>query len=90
MVNRPNIHFLFAPMSRPVRIQYPGATYHIIARGNSGLNIFLDDKDYQSFLAVFFDCIETFNLICCAWCRIITIFYSKDRICWNYSVKVVK
>jgi putative transposase len=42
-------------MSRPIRIQYPGAFYHIMTRGNERSNIFNNNEDYQDFLLVFFD-----------------------------------
>ncbi len=38
-------------MARPLRIEYPGAMYHIMARGNRGQAIFRDDQDRQCFLA---------------------------------------
>jgi putative transposase len=34
-------------MSRPLRIQYAGAIYHVMARGNGRQSIFHDDGDYQ-------------------------------------------
>src|ERR1019366_7766331 len=37
-------------MARPSRIQYPGATYHVMARGTHGQEIFQDDQDRQRFL----------------------------------------
>jgi putative transposase len=37
-------------MARPLRIQYPGAFYHIMCRGNKGGNIFADDDDRKRFL----------------------------------------
>lgn len=37
-------------MSRPLRIQFPGAFYHITARGNERAKIFLDDRDKKKFL----------------------------------------
>jgi len=37
-------------MARPLRIQYPGAVYHVMARGNHGQGVFQDDRDRQSFL----------------------------------------
>jgi len=37
-------------MSRPLRIQYPGAYYHVTCRGNERRDIFLDDKDQNLFL----------------------------------------
>ena len=38
-------------MARPLRIEYPGAFYHITARGNEQKDIFRDDKDRQRFLS---------------------------------------
>ena len=37
-------------MSRPLRIQYPNAVYHITCRGNERQNIFKDNADRQKFL----------------------------------------
>jgi hypothetical protein len=37
-------------MSRPLRIEFPGAVYHISARGNEGQPIFLKDGDRRQFL----------------------------------------
>ena len=33
-------------MSRPLRIEYPDAWYHIMNRGRRSENIFSDEKDY--------------------------------------------
>jgi REP element-mobilizing transposase RayT len=37
-------------MARFPRIQFPGAFYHVIGRGNQRQEIFLDEKDKQAFL----------------------------------------
>lgn len=37
-------------MTRPLRIQFPGAIYHITVRGNAYQKIFLDKHDYLLFL----------------------------------------
>ena len=37
-------------MARPIRIQYPDAGYHVVARGNQGRGIFRDDQDRKEFL----------------------------------------
>src|SRR5437588_890866 len=37
-------------MPRQVRIQYPGAMYHVMSRGNRRQEIYLDDIDRQDFL----------------------------------------
>jgi REP element-mobilizing transposase RayT len=55
-------------MARPIRIQYPGAFYHIMSRGSDRLNIFNDSLDYQDFLLVFFDTIKRYNWTCYAYC----------------------
>src|SRR6516165_6697004 len=37
-------------MPRPLRIEYPGALYHVMARGNQGRPVFRDDTDRQLWL----------------------------------------
>ena len=36
---------------RKLRIQYPGALYHVMHRGDGREDIYADDKDRQRFLA---------------------------------------
>jgi len=55
-------------MSRPLRIEYPGALYHLTARGNSRDDIFLDDDDRHSFLRMFGQEIEQQGWLCYAYC----------------------
>lgn len=40
-----------APMARPLRIEFPGAVYHVMARGNQGQKICADDRDREMWLA---------------------------------------
>jgi putative transposase len=37
-------------MARPPRFQYPGAVYHVMARGDGGKRIFAGKEDHESFL----------------------------------------
>src|SRR5208282_215719 len=37
-------------MARPLRIEYPGAIYHVMSRGNQRRSIFEDERDYQRVL----------------------------------------
>ena len=37
-------------MARPLRIEYPGAFYHVMHRGNAGSDIFKSDRDREKFL----------------------------------------
>jgi len=47
-------------MARQWRIQYPGALYHVLSRGNDHQDIFLSEKDKQSFLESIADLTERF------------------------------
>jgi len=37
-------------MARPLRFEYPGAIYHVMARGDGGKFLFLEREDYLLFL----------------------------------------
>jgi putative transposase len=45
-------------MSRKLRIQYPGAVYHVMNRGDHGEPIFLDDLDRSRFVATIAEACE--------------------------------
>jgi len=55
-------------MSRPIRIEFPDALYHVTARGDRREDIFDDDQDRQLFLSILEQVITRFNWICHAWC----------------------
>lgn len=55
-------------MARPIRIEYPGAVYHVIVRGNAQQNIFLSDQDKVGFLGWLRDAIKVHNFFCHAYC----------------------
>ena len=38
-------------MARPLRIEYPGAVYHVTARGNARQPVFRDEPDRRLFLS---------------------------------------
>jgi hypothetical protein len=49
-------------MARPLRIEFPGALYHVTARGNARQDIFLDDEDRNRFLSVLEQVVPRFHL----------------------------
>ena len=55
-------------MSRPIRIEFPDALYHVTARGDRREDIFEDDQDRGTFLSTLEQVIGQFNWICHAWC----------------------
>jgi putative transposase len=54
-------------MSRPLRLQYPGALYHVTARGNARQAIVRDDTDRQRFVATVATMVEQYQVVCHAW-----------------------
>lgn len=55
-------------MSRPIRIEFPDALYHVTARGDRREAIFEDDQDRSTFLVTLEQVIDQFNWTCYAWC----------------------
>ena len=55
-------------MSRPIRIEFPNALYHVTARGDRREDIFDDDADRHAFLNILAQVVEQFNWLCYAWC----------------------
>ncbi|NOY65250.1 MAG: addiction module toxin RelE [Nitrospirae bacterium] len=55
-------------MARPLRIEFPGAVYHITSRGNAKQNIFLDENDFKEFLAILCHVVKRYNWFLHAYC----------------------
>ncbi len=55
-------------MTRPLRVAFPGAVYHVTSRGNAKQAIFIDDEDRGLFLNVFSVVVERFHWLCHAYC----------------------
>ena len=55
-------------MSRPLRIEFAGALYHLTSRGDRREDIFLDDGDRLMFLDVLAGVCARFRWVCHAYC----------------------
>ena len=55
-------------MSRPLRIEYAGALYHVTSRGDGQKDIYHTDTDRQNFLAVLDESVGRFNWVVHAYC----------------------
>ena len=55
-------------MARPLRLEFEGALYHVMSRGNAREDIFLDDGDRTAFLANLGRVAERFDWRLWAWC----------------------
>ena len=49
-------------MARPLRIEYPGAHYHVTSRGNERKNIFRDNEDRKKFVQLLASAVDQFHL----------------------------
>lgn len=55
-------------MARSARVQFPGAVYHIWARGNHQENIYFSDQDRKLFIRLLAATAKRMNWICHAYC----------------------
>lgn len=55
-------------MSRPLRIEYPGAWYHVMNRGRRSESIFSDKKDFLMFIDLMIESSEMWNVNIAAYC----------------------
>ncbi|MBW1859102.1 MAG: transposase [Deltaproteobacteria bacterium] len=55
-------------MARPLRIEYPGAYYHVIHRGNAGEAIFRNKRDREKFLEYVAKAVERFGIKVHTYC----------------------
>ena len=54
-------------MSRPLRLEFPGALFHVISRGDAKQRIFIDDRDCALFLDLLGECVTRFHWILTAY-----------------------
>jgi len=55
-------------MARPLRIEFPGAIYHVTSRGNAKQAIYEDDVDRRMFLDLLGKVIDRFHWLCHGYC----------------------
>jgi len=54
-------------MARPLRIEFPGAVYHVTSRGNERRPIVRDDEDREMFVQILAEVVHRFGLKLYAW-----------------------
>ncbi len=55
-------------MSRPLRIEYPGAVYHLMNRGSARQKVFLTSADYREFLKTVSEANDLWGIEVFAYC----------------------
>ena len=62
-------------MVRPLRIEYPGAFHHVVNRGQSRRDIFLEDKGRQTFLDLLAEIARLWKIEIHAYCFMSTHYH---------------
>lgn len=57
-----------AVVSRPLRVAFPGAFYHLTCRGNNREMVFLDEDDFESFCVVLEQVVDRFGFRVHGYC----------------------
>ena len=57
------VDIFWGVMSRPVRVEFADAVYHVTARGNERKAIYRDDADRQRFLETVEQAVERFGVV---------------------------
>jgi len=55
-------------MARPLRVEYAGAFYHVINRGNAGEKIFKSKRDREKFFEYIEKAVERFSIKVHTYC----------------------
>ena len=55
-------------MARPLRIEYPGALYHVTSRGNEQKDIFKSQRDREKFLSYVESAVVRYGAVVHTWC----------------------
>jgi len=55
-------------MTKPLRIEFAGAVYHLTSRGNAKQAIFLDEEDFADFLRVLCQMVKRDHFLLHAYC----------------------
>lgn len=62
-------------MTRPLRIEFPGALYHVTARGDRRAAIYADDADRLEWLSILAQVCARFNFIVPAYCEMVNHYH---------------
>ncbi len=62
-------------MSRPLRIDYPGAWHHVMNRARRGSELYHDDEDYKVFLSLIQETSAIFHMNVSAYCLMPTHYH---------------
>ena len=59
----------------PLRLQFPGAVYHLTSRGNARQKVFFTDADRELFLKTLTRVVRRYDWVCHAYCLMANQFH---------------
>ena len=62
-------------MSRPLRIEYPGAYYHVMNKGMTGQAVFVSEADYKGYLTLIEDAWRRWDIRIFSYCLMHTHYH---------------
>ena len=62
-------------MTRPLRVEYPGAFYHVFSRGNAGEKVFNGKRDKEKFFEYLEKVTEKFSVVIHTYCIMSNHYY---------------
>jgi len=62
-------------MARPLRIEFPGAFYHVMNRGNTGMNIYRSERDREKFLEYVGEAVKRYGIKVNTYCLMTTHYH---------------
>ncbi len=70
-------------MARPLRIEYPGAYYHVMNRGLAQNDVFLDQQDRERFLGLVGEVCRLWGVVVYAYCLMDTHYHLLLQTPWG-------
>jgi putative transposase len=77
-------------MSRPLRIEYPGAYYHVMNRGLTGQAAFVTESDSRGFLALIEDAWRRWDIRVFSYCLMDTHDHTEQIMKMILSTSIQK
>lgn len=62
-------------MARAIRIEFPGAFYHVMNRSNTGTDLFRSNRDREKFLEYIGKAVDRFGIKVHAYCLMTTHYH---------------
>ena len=62
-------------MARPLRIEFPGAFYHVMNRGNTGMDIYRSERDREKFLEYVGEAVKRYGIKVHTYCLMTTHYH---------------